>query len=541
MDESIFSLLFNRFPKSVSFFSVTFAVFCCVSLIIYWALPSRHRYKALLVSSVVFYLFFPWWFALFLLFSTVTSYFIARAITKIDRSQKVYLENNKDLTSDEKKAFKAKNKKKKKGLMIVGILSVLILLVVMKYTDFIIDNINGISSWFGANKIEHLNLILPLGISFYTFQIIGYLADVYWSKYEAESNFLRYCLFIVFFPKIMQGPIIRYNEMKDELFADKKFDYTTFTDGLKRLAYGFFKKIVIADCLSVFVNWAFDNVAGLSGSTAFCALIAYMIQDYCDFSGYMDITIGIAMCFGIKMPENFCRPYFARTIPEYWRRWHITLGTWFKDYIFYPISMSKFSRKLGGVSKKIFGPSGKVVPAIFGLVIVWFSTGLWHGASWNYVLWGMYYGLIIILGIAFEPLFAKIKAKLHIDTERPAFRIFQHVRTILLLMIGRVLFMSNSVPDAIMFIGRIFTSWNNFDCSVIGNEVSLCVSMGMFAIVLVVDIIQERRPDNSFCDKLAKRRLPVRWSMYLLLIAVIIVFGFYGTGLPVVEFGYVHF
>jgi D-alanyl-lipoteichoic acid acyltransferase DltB (MBOAT superfamily) len=233
----------------------------------------------------------------------------------------------------------------------------------------------------------------------------------------------------------MQGPIVRYDEMKEALFGEHVFDYDTFAMGLIRAAWGYFKKLVIADTLITFIKFGFGYVDELSNIEAFLVILFYFIQDYCDFSGYMDISIGISQSMGVKLPENFARPYLSRGIDEYWRRWHMTLGAWFKDYVFYPLSISKLSLNIGRASKKVMPEFGKKIPAVFGLIIVWFLTGLWHGASWNYVLWGLYYGAIIILSVAFDPLIKKFYASTHIKEKKvlgKLWAVFQWLRTIFL-------------------------------------------------------------------------------------------------------------
>ena len=331
-------------------------------------------------------------------FTTICIYFASNNISKNKTREKIYLAENTNLTIDEKKAYKAKNKKLRKIHMVLGIISIVAVLAVMKYLNFTIGNINTVLGWFNSSfKLSTVKWFLPLGISFYTFQAIGYIADVYWGKYEAEQNFFKFLLFMSFFPKIMQGPIIRYNEIKETLFGENDFNYEGFTNGLKRMLWGYFKKMVIADCLIVFTKYAFENPQLLSSIEAVLAIICYFIYDYCDFSGYMDIACGVSECLGVKLPENFNHPYFACGIDEYWRRWHMTLGAWFKDYIFYPLSVSKFSLNLGKKSKKIFKKNANKVPAIFGLILVWFLTGLWHGASWNFVFWGLFYFVLLVL------------------------------------------------------------------------------------------------------------------------------------------------
>lgn len=529
------------------FVSLYFAFFLVGSLLIYWLFPKKIRLYTLLVFNIVFYCLISWKSIFFLLYSVVLNFFIAFFIEKIKKKEALYLEEHKEnITKEEKKAYKAKNKKIRKLILIIGIILNVAILVVMKYLNFIVWNVNSLLELFGNGYRFPVNhWFLPLGISFYTFQAIGYIVDIYWGKYEAEKNFFKFAIFMTYFPKIMQGPIIRYNETKEALFSEKTFDYVTFTNGAKRMMYGYLKKMVIADTLMVFVTFAFDhdNIALLSGLEAFFAVVIYFIQDYADFSGYMDISIGISDMMGIEMPENFRRPYFAIGIDDYWRRWHITLGTWFKDYIYYPLSISKFSLFLGKKSKKVFGSWGMKVPAIFGLILVWFLTGLWHGASWNYVFWGLYFGVIIILGICFEPLFDAIYAKLHINKNNGWLIALRHIRTLLLLAIGKVIFITGSLSDAWLIVSKMFR-FDQYSLSNLNNQlgyISLIFVVVSFIPVIIIDSIQERHPETTFLEKFNKWHIALRWSLMAIVFIMIIWFGYYGSGLPHFEFGYVQF
>lgn len=475
------------------------------------------------------------------------NFFTAYLIDKNNKQTNKYLLDNPDLDKEVKKEYKAKQKKFRKTILIVGIVLNVVVLVLMKYLNFITGNINSIIHFLGVTDFSYPlnNWILPLGISFFTFQAISYIVDVYWGKYEAELNIFKFATYMSYFPKIMQGPIIRYGETKDEFFSKKTFDYVTFTNGAKRMAFGYLKKMVVADTLAVFTTYAFasGNIESLSGLETFLAVFFYFLQDYCDFSGYMDIAIGVSDMFHIKLPENFARPYFAIAIDEFWRRWHITLGTWFKDYVYYPLSISKFSMKLGKKGKKAFGSWGMKIPAIFGLIVVWFLTGLWHGASWNYVLWGLYYGAIIIFSICMEPVFNAFYNKTKIKKNNVGILIFKHVRTLFLLAIGRILFMTSSVGDAWNIFVKMFR-FDQYNLSNLNNQlgyISLIVAIVAFIPVLVVDIMQERRPDVPFLDKFNKMHISLRWTLVIIMVLFIIWFGYYGSGLPKFEFGYVQF
>ncbi len=530
----------------MGFVSYYFIPFLVVAFVSYWVTPKKYRYITLSVVSLVFYGWVSWKSLFFVIATTVSMYFFASLIDKKNKEQKEYLFLHKDeMALEEKKAYKAKNKKARKGALIGAIILNVVILAVMKYLDFLIGNIYGIVNLIKpGTETPHLNLFLPLGISFYTFQAIGYITDVYWGKIECEKNFLKFSLFMTFFPKVMQGPIVRYKEMEETLFGEHSLTYEGITSSLARLGYGYFKKLVIADALAVFVTYAFSNIVDLSGIESLITVFFYFIYDYCDFSGYMDIAIGLSGLFGVKLPENFNHPYFALTIDDYWRRWHMTLGSWFKDYVFYPLSVSKFSLAIGKGSKKVFKNFGKKMPAVFGLIVVWLLTGLWHGASWNYVLWGAYYGIIIILSIIFEPLNKKLHQITHIKETSIGWKIFQHIRTIFILAVGRIIFMAPSLSEAWQLFVKM---WNVTDFRIdnlLGTSpgwiTSACAVFFSF-FVLAIDIIQEVKPNTSFIDKMNKTPAWFRISCYILLTVVIVTFGFYGSGLPRFEFGYVQF
>lgn len=523
-----------------------FAFFLLGSVLIYWLFPKKIRWYTLIVFNFVFYGLISWKSIFFLVYSIILNYLVGLFITRNNDKQEKYLLDNPDLDKADKKAYKAKQKKIRKTILIIGIVLNVAVLFAMKYLNFMVDNINGIIHLFkGVYQLPHNNWLLPLGISFFTFQAISYIVDVYWNKYPAEKNFLKFTVFMSYFPKMMQGPIIRYGDMKDQFFEEKTFDYEQFTNGCKRMGYGFLKKMVIADTLAVFVTYAFahDNLLVISGLETFLAVFFYFIQDYTDFSGYMDISIGVSDMLGIKLPENFARPYFAIAIDDYWRRWHITLGAWFKDYVYYPLSISKFSMTLGKKSKKVLGSFGMKIPAIIGLILVWFLTGLWHGASWNFVLWGLYYGAIIIFSICMEPVFNWFYNKTHIKRNNIGILIFKHIRTIFLLAIGRILFITTSLSDAWLVFIKMFR-FDQYNLSNLNNQlgyISIIAAMVALIPVIVIDIIQEINPSVPFLQKFNKLNIVLKWSLLIVMVLFTVWFGYYGSGLPKFAFGYVQF
>ncbi len=533
------------------FTSLAFFIFLAVTLILFYILPKKFQWIVLLVASFVFYISFSWKFLFFIISTIVTIYGATYGIDKINRQQDKFLEEN-ELNLEQKKEYKAKNKKKKKLFVALCILFNIGILFVLKYANFAIFTFQGIMSWFGVELSPiTLNLILPLGISFYTFQAVGYLVDVYWGKVPFEKNIFKLALFTSFFPQILQGPISRYSELAPQFMEEKKFDYEKIIRGVILILWGLLKKIVIADVFGGIVTNGFEKVAQLNGLQSWATIIAYLIQDYTDFSGCIDIAMGVAECFGIGLPQNFERPYFSLTIEEYWRRWHMSLGSWFKDYIFYPISISKFSINLGKFCKKHFKKSSyiaKQIPAFFGLIVVWSTTGLWHGASWNYVLWGLYYGLLIIMSILLKPLFAKILEKTKINVKSWWYKIFQWVRTMWLLCVGRIIFRSNSLVDAWTLFTKTFS--NIFKCSVlsldslVSEKKFLIVAAIALLLVLIVDLIKEFKKGISLRDEMTKKGAwgyVIQTLTIICLVTVIVLFGSYGPGFSAQDFIYMQF
>ena len=529
------------------FTSLSFFIFLGVVLFVYYVLPKKFQWIVLLVASIAFYISFSWKFLFFIISTIATIYGATYGIEKVNKNQTEFLENN-DLSPEEKKEFKAKNKKKKKLYLTLCILFNIGILFVLKYANFFVSNFIGLLSLCGANVSPVvLKLILPLGISFYSFQAVGYLLDVYWGKTKAEKNIFRLALFVSFFPQIIQGPISRHNDLAPQLAEEKTFDYNNIVRGVILILYGLVKKIVIADVLASIVNIGFDKVADLNGLQTWVTILSYLIQDYMDFSGCIDIAIGVAECFGIKLPQNFKRPYFSLSIESYWRRWHITLGSWFKEYIFYPISISKFSIKFGKFCKKHSKQNSyvaKQMPAIFGLLVVWLTTGLWHGASWNYICWGLYYGILVILSILTKPLYTKVIKKLKINTNSVWYKAFQWLRTIWLLCVGRIIFRSNTLGDAWLLFKKSFTFIFNYDfhsLNILVPEYSYLIPAGIaFIAVLVVDLIKEFK-GISIRDKISSWGAFAETAIISCIIVGLILFGSYGPGFTAQDFIYMQF
>ena len=334
------------------------------------------------------------------------------------------------------------------------------MLGIMKYTNFMLGNIDAVLRLFGSGKqIGVLNLTLPLGISFYTFQSISYVVDVYRGKHKAQGNFFKHALFVSFFPQLLQGPIGRYERLGSQLYEGHSYNLKELQFGVQRILWGFFKKMVLADRVNAAVLLIFHNYWNYGGWYNVLGVLLYSIQLYADFSGGIDIVIGIAQMFGITMDENFRQPYFSRSISEFWRRWHITLGTWMKDYVFYPFCLSKAMNKFGKWGKKHLGDHvGKTLPICLSNLLIFFIVGIWHGAEWRYIMYGMYNGVIIAFSNLVEPLYKKCLHACHINPHKKWWQCVQILRTFILVNIGWVFDCSAAgMESAIRMIKRMIT------------------------------------------------------------------------------------
>ena len=439
--------------------SVGFPLFCAGLLIVYYLIPKRFQWWLLLTASLGFYALGGLTGLIFLGVTSITAWGTARLLEKQATAQKAYLKANKDdLSKEEKDAFKTRKKRARRRLMALCMLLNFAILCAFKYIHFVLAQVNAVAGLFGAQLNDTIRWIVPLGISFYTFQTMGYVADVYWGRAKAEKNPLKLLLFTSFFPQITQGPISNYNALSAELFSEHRLAYQNFARGAERMLWGFFKKMVVANVLAGWVQDVFANYPQYYGLTVLLGAFCYSAQIYADFSGYMDIMCGFCRMLGIRLTENFERPYFSKSVAEYWRRWHISLGVWFKNYLYYPLAVSRWNQRLGKWAKRRLGKSfGDYLPATVALIIVWLTTGLWHGASWAYIAWGGVNGLFIIVSMWMEKPFAACKTRLKINESAWLWRAFQVLRTFLLITFIKVLPEVGTLGQGLGLWGRIFT------------------------------------------------------------------------------------
>ncbi|MCI8331592.1 MAG: MBOAT family protein [Clostridiales bacterium] len=531
----------------MSIFSFAFILFLIISAAVYFIVPGRVKWVCLLAASIFFYVCAGVQFLPFLLFTMLTTFITGLLLDKQNQKQALALsKGDSPLSAAEKKQIKKRFTTRKRLVLSVGLILNFAVLFVVKYANFVLANINQLLASFGeTHEVGFLQIVLPLGLSFYIFQSAGYMIDVYRGKVAADKNFFKYSLFVSYFPQIIQGPIGRHSELAGQLFEPHTFDYTRVKFGAQRMLWGFIKKMVIADRIAVVVNQIFDHYAveGYVGITVFVGALLYGVQIYADFAGGMDIVLGVSQIFGVELTENFRRPFMAKSVAEFWQRWHITLGAWMRDYLFYPLALSKPFNKMGkGLRRLGSRYVAKVLPTCLASFIVFVLIGLWHGASWKYVVYGLYQAVFVSTATLFEPLYAKGRALLRIDQTRFSYRCFQTMRTIFIVTIGRYLSRAVSLTSAIDMLKATLSKWNPwvlFDDSfyTLGLEAKEFRLMLVFIVLLfAVDILQEK--GVKLRESLAKQGVFFRWFVYLAALFMLIVFGMYGEGITSANFIY---
>ncbi len=509
----------------MSLVSLKFLLFCSLLLICFFMAPKKYQWVVLLIFSLAFYALAGIKNIIYIVITSSSAWIGALWLEKVSKKAKQYIKDNKEnLTIEKKNIIKSKSKKIKK-IILTGILILNFgLLCVFKYANFAINQINTLMGMLNAKgTISSLSLIIPLGISFYTFQTMGYLIDVYWEKNEACKNPLKILLFTSFFPQITQGPISNYHQLSFELFASHSFNYHNFVYGSQRMIWGFFKKVAVADLLSSYVESVFSNYNDYTGITVLIGIFFYSIQIYADFSGYMDIVCGLCKIIGIKLTENFERPYFSKSIAEYWRRWHISLGNWFKTYIYYPIAVSKWNTTLGRKTSAKFGKHiGKNLPASIALIVVWLTTGLWHGANWGYIAWGGLNGLFIIFSMWMEPIYDFVKLKLKIKGQ--IWKYIQVIRTFILVTFIKVLPEVGGLKAGLGLWKRIFTEHtipNSLKALLpFASKAPLIIIALGTSLMLIFSLIQRKKSVGNVFNKIPT---VLRIFILALLISILII------------------
>ncbi|MBQ8502962.1 MAG: MBOAT family protein [Clostridia bacterium] len=527
--------------------SVEFALLWLASAILYFIFPLKYRWTVLLAASTVFYFWGGIGTGYFMLLTVAVVYLTARVLDKYNVEHKEYLKNNPDLTRDEKKALKLKNQKKKRVILSVGLVICFAFLVFLKYFNFLSQQTFGILGIFGVQaKAPEIDLALPLGISFYTLQATSYIVDVYRGKLRAEKNIAKVMLFVSFFPQIIQGPIGRFGHLAPQLYEGHRFNFTQFKYGLQLFLWGLIKKLTLAEYMGIIADEVFTNYNDYKGIIILIGSMVYGVQVYADFSGGMDMIRGVAQVFGIEMAVNFERPYFARSVAEFWRRWHITLGAWMKDYVFYPLSLSKAFASMGKKTRKVFGTYiGKMLPTFLASFVAFFLVGIWHGSSYKYVIYGLWNSVIISGSILLDPVYKKVLKKLKVNTECFSWQLFQIVRTFFLVSIGRIFSRADSLTASFAMLRNMFSEFNPwvltdgtlYELGLTAREMFLVFLV--IIVLFVVSLMQEK--GMKIREALDKQNMLFQWLVVIGAIIFLMIYGAYGESFNAADFVYQQF
>lgn len=474
------------------FNSISFLVFFTIVTSLYFALPYKFRWLLLLLSSCYFYMSFVPVYILILGFTVIIDYFAGIMIESATGKKKLFF-------------------------LICSLVANIGILAIFKYYNFIIYNLSFLFEHAGVNNpFSYLSILLPIGLSFHTFQAMSYTIEVYRGKQQAEKHFGIYALYVMFYPQLVAGPIERPQNLLHQFYENHDFDYVRITDGLKLMAWGLFKKVIIADRLSILVDNVYNNPYHHRGLSFIIATVCFSFQIFCDFSGYSDMAIGIAKVMGFKLMRNFNSPYHAQSVAEFWTRWHISLSTWFKDYLYIPLGGNRVS-----------------VPRLYlNLSIVFLVSGLWHGANWTFIAWGALHGFYLIFSIATKKYKSRIGRNTGLQNYPRLNSTLQVFITFFLVSFAWIFFRAKSISIAFYIIKSIITDTSadvynllhhrqsHLDLGLIGKEI--WVAIFSVALLEVVHIIQRR---HSIVALIRTKPAYLRWAVYYSFLVLLLLFN----------------
>lgn len=538
-------LMAGRFDTMTSYFAVIFLVaFLPICIIVYSIIPQKTKKYFLLFASMVFFWLVSGQLIVYLILTIMSVHYFGIWLDRIQGKRNAAV---KAAPKEERKALKKVFLHQSRLVLLFAAVIHIGVLLVIKYSPFFTANVNNLFALLNVPlQLDIPSYIMPIGISFFTLQAISYLFDVYRGLIKADDNIFRLALFMSFFPQIVEGPICRYGQTADQLWNVKQIEFENLKLGAQRILFGLMKKLVIADRLNPLIKEVFSNYSNYQGGIIAIAAVCYTIQLYMDFSGTMDAVMGIAQIFGVTMPENFQRPFFSKSISEFWQRWHITLGTWFKDYIFYPVTMSKPMKNLTSSARKKLGNHfGPLLAGSVALFCVWFCNGLWHGSAWNYIFFGMYHFALILAGNIISPAVTATNKKLHINADCFAYRTMQMVRTTILVIIGELFFRAEGLKDGLAMFGKMVTdfSFSTLDSTLMDklkiDVQDIIIVAVALVIIFVISVLNEKGINIRL--SLKKKNIVIRWGLLYALIMFIVIFGAYGKGYVPVDPIYANF
>lgn len=495
------------------FNSIDFLIFFPIVTLIYFLIPHKIRYLWLLICSYYFYMCWNATYALLLFTSTFITWLSGLGLEHAAKRE----END-------------PSRLRSRGVVAISLILNLSILFFFKYAGFAVDNLNSVLAEFHVQfRAPKPDLLLPVGISFYIFQALSYTIDVYRGDVIVEKNLLRYMVFVSFFPQLVAGPIERSSRLLNQFYEKHYFNYDRVCRGLMMMLWGYFMKMVVADRLAVLVDQVFNYCNYYKGFEILTGAVFFGFQIYCDFAGYSTIAMGASQVMGFELMENFHQPYLATSVADFWRRWHISLTSWFRDYLYIP---------LGGNRR------GKWMK-YRNIMIVFLSSGLWHGANWTYVIWGGMNGLFQIIGAETKALRAKLGRALRLREGSGSARLLAQVVTFLLVDFSWIFFRAETLTDAVTVVRQLFSAFNpwvlfNGTLYTLGlSQVDFWVGILAILTIMAVDVMHEK--GIQIRELILKQSLWFRWSLYFAAIFVILIFGFYGPNYDAAQFIYFQF
>lgn len=520
----------GRFKRLTSFFSFEYlGLFLPLFLLFFVVTPQKYKKHVLLLSSYAFFLLISGPLLAVLIGVTMIAYFGGLYLEKLKEQHKLQVKAESDKAI--KKTLKEQLRKIRQHKLLWLVLSLLLVLIGFKYVGLIITTFSSVM----GTKTDGVSVVFkfaaPIGISFFTMQMIAYLVDIHRDTIKADRNFVRVALFFAFFPQIIEGPIVRYTQTAEQVYNVRSMTYDNLVFGLQRILYGMFKKLVVADRLNAMIGIIFTKYTEFDGSVVLIGAIAYTIQLYMEFSGSLDAVIGVSQILGVKMPENFRQPFASRTISEFWQRWHITLGTFFKDYVFYPVSLSQPMKKLTTKARDKMGMTyGPLMSSAVALFIVWVFNGLWHGPEYSYLFFGLYHFVFILLETVLSPISQKIATK--INTQVFWYRSMQRVRTVFIVIIGELFFRAATLQDGQQMFSHMLNHFTfNTELSELLKRLKISVAdivVVIVAVIIVTIISHFKEKDKNIRGTIATMPMMWRWLFWYSVIVAIMLFGAYG-------------
>ncbi|AWO01174.1 membrane-bound O-acyltransferase family protein [Chitinophaga alhagiae] len=470
------------------FNSIAFLIFFPIVTILYFLLPHKFRWLLLLLASCYFYMYFVPVYILILFFTIIIDYIAG-----------ICIEN-------------AKEPKQRKVYLVISLIANIGVLCFFKYFNFLNDNLSLLLGGLGRqNPIPYLQILLPIGLSFHTFQAMSYTIEIYRGNFKAERHFGIYALYVMFYPQLVAGPIERPQNVLPQFHKVQRFNYANLVSGLKQMAWGMFKKVVIADRLSILVNTVNDDVYAQNGFGLLLAAYFFAFQIYCDFSGYSDIALGAARVMGINLMKNFDRPYVSQSISEFWKRWHISLSTWFRDYLYIPMGGNRTSSKW---------------KHYWNLFVTFLVSGIWHGANWTYVIWGALHGFYLVFALVTRPFRNRLVQMAGLKKGSWFYRFVNMMVTFHLVLIGWVFFRANTVNEAFYSLREII-NFSGYRYSLEGlglNWMEIIVAISSIFGLLILEYIHSK---YNLSSVIGTKPLPIKWLVYCLFIIIIVLFGEY--------------